>query len=71
MFEPHLAHAAREKRGAQRGPDCAGVVGVMLNYRSVNRVTCALGYGSLLLSSPQMNLSSATGVALTNIAWCR
>ena len=34
MFEPHLAHAARERQGVQRGPDCAGVVGVMLNYRS-------------------------------------
>ena len=34
MFEPHLAHAAREKRGVQRGPDYAGVVGLMLNYRS-------------------------------------
>ena len=34
MFEPHLAHAAREKQGAQRGPDCAGVVGEMLSYRS-------------------------------------
>ena len=34
MFEPHLAHAAREKQGVQRGPDYAGVVGVMLKYRS-------------------------------------
>ena len=34
MFERHLAHAAIEKQGVQRGPDCAGVVGVMLNYRS-------------------------------------
>ena len=34
MFEPHLADAAREKRGVQRGPDYAGVVGLMLKYRS-------------------------------------
>ena len=34
MFERHLAHAAREKRGVQRGPDYAGVVGLMLNCRS-------------------------------------
>ena len=52
MSEPHLAHAAREKQGVQRGPDYAGVVGLMLHYRSGE-----LGnlYSRLWLSPPLLS----------------
>ena len=55
MFEPHLAHAAREKRGVQRGSDYAGVVEVMLEYRSgeLGNLCCRLWLSPPLLSADE------------------